>query len=206
MASKGRSRWADDGDDDESVEAIAQRKREKEEKKRAKEERLRKGQSQSAVAPSLLASGDVDGDVERPPKRLKPTDETEQAKEGVATTAATSAEPKLLTFPTKRVAACRSVNEYEQLNEIEEGSYGLVSRAREKSSGTIVALKKLKMHSTNDGFPVTGLREIQTLKACRHPHIVHLREVVMGPTLKEYVCHSSPPSPLPLKSADTRRD
>jgi cell division cycle 2-like len=186
MASIGKSRWADDGYDDESVEAIAHRKRGKEEKKRAKEEKLRKGQGQLPVAPPPLANGAVDGDVERPSKRVKTaTDEVEQARDGAAATLTTPAEPKLVTFPTKRIAACRSVDEYEQLNKIEEGSYGLVSRAREKSSGSIVALKKLKMDYTNDGFPVTGLREIQTLKASRHPHIVHLREVVMGPTLKE---------------------
>lgn len=189
MASKGRSRWVDDEDKDKSIEAIAQRKREKEEKKRAKEDKLRKGQEQDqlTVAPPLLANGDADGDgdVERSSKRLKTTDKMEQARDGAATTATTPAEPKLVTFPTKRIAACRSVDEYEQLNEIEEGSYGLVSRAREKATGTIVALKKLKMNYTNDGFPVTALREMQTLKASRHAHIVHLREVVMGPTLKE---------------------
>jgi cell division cycle 2-like len=187
MASKGKSRWADDEDEDESVEAIAQRKREKEEKKRLKEEKSRKGQIPNALPPLANGDGHVDGDVERRSKRLKTTDESEQVRDTATATATATAtvETKLLTFPTKHFAACRSVEEYERLNEIEEGSYGLVSRAREKSTGTIVALKQLKMDHTNDGFPVTGLREIQTLKASRHPHIVHLREVVMGPTLKE---------------------
>ena len=92
---------------------------------------------------------------------------------------------KLLQFPTTRFGACRDVNLYELLNNIEEGSYGMVSRARNKSTGEIVALKRLKMEHTNDGFPVTGLREIQTLMASRHINIVNLREVVMGDALKE---------------------
>jgi cell division cycle 2-like protein len=71
------------------------------------------------------------------------------------------------------------------LNNIEEGSYGMVSRARRKTTGEIVALKRLKMEHNTDGFPVTGLREIQTLMACRHTNIVNLLEVVMGESLKE---------------------
>lgn len=177
MASRGKSRWADD--EDESAEAIAQRKREKEEKKRAKEERLRRAEAQRNDAEPPIEPSDVNGDVERPSKRVKPSAETEQPKDGVAK------ESKLLEFPIRRFGTCRSVEEYERLNDIEEGSYGLVSRARDKAAGTVVALKKLKTDFANDGFPVTGLREIQILMASRHPHIVFLREIVTGSTLKE---------------------
>lgn len=38
---------------------------------------------------------------------------------------------------------CRSVEEFERLNRISEGTYGVVYRAREKCSGRIVALKKV---------------------------------------------------------------
>lgn len=182
MASKGKSRWADDEEDSNQI--IAQRKREKEEKKRAKQEKLRKVEAQQDNAQTSTSTAStstalVNGDVERPWKRRKFKDETEKRAEEA------SREGKVLAFPLMRFRACRNVEEYEHLNEIEEGSYGLVSRAREKATSTVVALKKLKMDYTNDGFPVTGLREIQTLMAARHPHIVHLREVVMGSTLKE---------------------
>lgn len=36
---------------------------------------------------------------------------------------------------------CRNVDEYEKLDKISEGTYGVVYRAREKTSGRIVALK-----------------------------------------------------------------
>ena len=75
---------------------------------------------------------------------------------------------------------------YEKLNHIEEGSYGVVSRARDSRTGEIVALKKLKLERETDGFPITSLREIQTLMAARHENVVNLREVVVGGTLKEY--------------------
>ncbi|MCH1932982.1 hypothetical protein L9G16_22840, partial [Shewanella sp. A25] len=73
----------------------------------------------------------------------------------------------------------------ERLNHIEEGSYGWVSRARDIMTGEIVALKKLKMENSPDGFPVTGLREIQVLLEARHPNIVNLREIVMGNSMDE---------------------
>ncbi len=178
MASTAKSRWAED--EDESAEAVAQRKRDKEDKKRVKEEKLRKADSaQQANAQPHTQQPAVNGTLERPSKRLKLGDDAEQSAHDMA------AGSPLLTFPTKRFGPCRSVEEYDRLNDIEEGSYGLVSRARQRATGTIVALKKLKMDHANDGFPVTGLREIQTLMASRHPHIVHLREVVMGSTLKE---------------------
>ncbi|KAI9875544.1 MAG: hypothetical protein M1823_007452, partial [Watsoniomyces obsoletus] len=41
------------------------------------------------------------------------------------------------------------------------------------------------MDNTSDGFPVTALREIQTLRACSHPNVVSLREVVVGDALSD---------------------
>ena len=46
---------------------------------------------------------------------------------------------------------------------IEEGTYGVVYRAREKSTDEIVALKRLKMEKEKEGFPITSLREVNTL-------------------------------------------
>jgi cell division cycle 2-like protein len=41
--------------------------------------------------------------------------------------------------------SCRSVDEFERLGRVSEGTYGVVFKAREKSTGRIVALKKIKM-------------------------------------------------------------
>ncbi|WFC99916.1 cyclin-dependent kinase [Malassezia yamatoensis] len=83
------------------------------------------------------------------------------------------------------IAGCRSVCEFEKLNRIEEGSYGVVSRARNRNTGQIVALKQLKLEKEKQGFPITSLREIHTLMEARHPHIVELKEVVVGDTLSQ---------------------
>lgn len=79
----------------------------------------------------------------------------------------------------------RSVYCYERLNQIEEGSYGVVFRARDKQTGDIVALKKLKLDEEKHGFPITALREISALMACQHENVVRIREVVVGDTLTQ---------------------
>jgi cell division cycle 2-like len=78
---------------------------------------------------------------------------------------------------------CRSVDCYERLNFIDEGTYGRVFRARDISTGEVYALKQVKLAGEREGFPVTALREISLLLALRHPNIVHVREVVVGSTL-----------------------
>ncbi|KAF8640862.1 hypothetical protein AX17_000510 [Amanita inopinata Kibby_2008] len=79
----------------------------------------------------------------------------------------------------------RSVYCYERLNQIEEGSYGVVFRARDKETGEIVALKKLKLEEEKNGFPITALREINSLMSCCHENVVGIREVVVGETLTQ---------------------
>ncbi|KAL2610810.1 hypothetical protein R1flu_022502 [Riccia fluitans] len=78
---------------------------------------------------------------------------------------------------------CRSVDEFERLNRIDEGTYGVVYRARNKKTGEIVALKKVKMEKEKEGFPMTSLREINVLLSIHHPSIVDVKEVVVGSTI-----------------------
>ncbi|KAL1916510.1 uncharacterized protein VTP21DRAFT_5701 [Calcarisporiella thermophila] len=86
-------------------------------------------------------------------------------------------------FPT--LSECRSVDNYEKLNKIEEGAYGVVYRARNKETGEIVALKRLKLEKERNGFPVTSLREIHTLLLAKHPNIVDVKEIVVGKDLTQ---------------------
>lgn len=78
------------------------------------------------------------------------------------------------------IMGCRSVDEFECLNRIEEGTYGVVYRAKEKATTTIVALKRLKMEKEKEGFPITSLREVNTLLKGQHKNIVTVREIVVG--------------------------
>ncbi|XP_014799408.1 PREDICTED: cyclin-dependent kinase 11A isoform X3 [Calidris pugnax] len=75
---------------------------------------------------------------------------------------------------------CRSKEEFQCLNRIEEGTYGVVYRAKDKKTDEIVALKRLKMEKEKEGFPITSLREINTILKAQHLNIVTVREIVVG--------------------------
>lgn len=79
--------------------------------------------------------------------------------------------------------SCRSVELFQRLNHIDEGTYGVVFRARERATGRVVALKKVKMEKEKEGFPLTSLREMNLLLRLRHPNIVNVTEVVVGSSL-----------------------
>ena len=86
-------------------------------------------------------------------------------------------------FSQKKVffGNCRSVSDFEKLHTLGEGTYGTVYCAKDKISNNIVALKKVKIHDPESGFPITSLREIKTLQMLSgHPNIVKLIEVVVG--------------------------
>jgi len=74
----------------------------------------------------------------------------------------------------------RNVDAFEKLEQIGEGTYGQVYKARSRDDGSIVALKKIRMtkDQEKDGFPITALREIKILKVLHHPNVVCLREIV----------------------------
>lgn len=80
--------------------------------------------------------------------------------------------------PVSMIPSCRNVFEYERLGKISEGTYGVVFKARDKKTGEIVALKKMKMGKEREGFPVTALREITILGSFKHPSLVSMKEVV----------------------------
>ncbi|CAH3135452.1 unnamed protein product [Pocillopora meandrina] len=64
---------------------------------------------------------------------------------------------------------------------VEDEKQGVPSDVEMKlSDGDIVALKKLKMEREKEGFPITSLREINTLLKAQHPNIVTVREIVVG--------------------------
>ncbi|NXT58826.1 CDK10 kinase, partial [Pluvianellus socialis] len=79
-----------------------------------------------------------------------------------------------------RLGRCRSVKEFEKLNRIGEGTYGIVYRARDTLTDETVALKKVRMDNEKDGMPISSLREITLLLQLQHPNIVELKDVVVG--------------------------
>lgn len=70
---------------------------------------------------------------------------------------------------------------YEKLNQVGEGTYGKVFKARDKD-GKYVALKCILMDHEKEGFPITALRELMILKNLKHPNVVDLKEIVSTKT------------------------
>lgn len=66
------------------------------------------------------------------------------------------------------LGACRSVSDFEKLNRVGEGTYGIVYRAKDLKSGKIVALKKIRMEKEKEGIPVCSVREIGLLMKLKH--------------------------------------
>ncbi|PYH47625.1 Pkinase-domain-containing protein [Aspergillus saccharolyticus JOP 1030-1] len=190
MSSK--SRWANE-DDPETEAILAQRKREKEEKRRAKAEKQRQleeqQQQQQQQQQQHQQSTSNYTDAPPPSKRRRLSNDhspSHQPQPSKPNPDRPEENNHLLALPTSEWGPCRHVDNFERLNHIEEGSYGFVSRARNITTGEIVALKKLKLEPNSpEGFPVTGLREIQTLFESRHQNIIELREVVMGTKMDE---------------------
>ena len=212
MASNPKSRWDNDDANDSANDAeLARLKAEKKEAKRRTKEARRAAATAAAITPTGLGTPNNDNNDNNnnnnnaqqqqqlaPPSKRRKLDgngngngNDSDSAVGNIDVGTQSPPPQSLPLrllrldPALEIAPCRHVDNYELLNHIEEGSYGIVSRARETATGEIVALKKLKLERERDGFPITSLREIRTLLTCKHPNVVNLREVVMGDRLDQ---------------------
>lgn len=67
---------------------------------------------------------------------------------------------------------------YQKIEKIGEGTYGIVFKAKARSTGEIVALKRIRLETEDEGIPSTAIREISILKELQDPNIVRLHDVV----------------------------
>lgn len=67
---------------------------------------------------------------------------------------------------------------YMRLDNIGEGTYGRVYKARETSTGELVAVKRLFPSQEEEGVSATTIREIAILKQLSHPNIIKLKDVL----------------------------
>uniref|UniRef100_A0A8C9LDL0 cyclin-dependent kinase n=1 Tax=Pavo cristatus TaxID=9049 RepID=A0A8C9LDL0_PAVCR len=64
---------------------------------------------------------------------------------------------------------------FQKVEKIGEGTYGVVYKARNKRTGQLVALKKIRLDASEalgPGEALTAIREISLLKELKHPNIV----------------------------------
>jgi len=55
-----------------------------------------------------------------------------------------------------------------------------VHKAKNKTTGEIVALKKIRVVAEDEGIPSTAIREISLLKELNHSNIINLKDVIHG--------------------------
>jgi len=65
---------------------------------------------------------------------------------------------------------------------IGEGTYAVVYRAREKSTGRRVAIKKIKVGQFKDGLDMSAIREVKYLRELSHANVIELLDVYSSKT------------------------
>ncbi|CEQ39142.1 SPOSA6832_00635, partial [Sporobolomyces salmonicolor] len=60
------------------------------------------------------------------------------------------------------------------------GTYGVVYRSRNRETGEIVALKKIRLEAEDEGVPSTAIREISLLKEMKDDNVVSSRSVTVS--------------------------
>ncbi|KAH0643825.1 hypothetical protein KY290_035275 [Solanum tuberosum] len=70
------------------------------------------------------------------------------------------------------------MDQYEKVEKIGEGTYGVVYKARDRVTNETIALKKIRLEQEDEGVPSTAIREISLLKEMQHANIVRLQDVV----------------------------
>lgn len=70
------------------------------------------------------------------------------------------------------------IDKYEKLEQVGEGTYGVVHKAKDVDTNEIYALKAIRLESEDEGIPSTAIREIALLKELQHPNIVRLVNVL----------------------------
>ncbi|XP_023239877.1 cyclin-dependent kinase 1-like [Centruroides sculpturatus] len=71
------------------------------------------------------------------------------------------------------------MDDYIKVEKIGEGTYGVVYKGKNRRTGQLVALKKIRLESEDEGVPSTAIREISLLKELNHSNIVRLQDVLM---------------------------
>ncbi|XP_055585412.1 cyclin-dependent kinase 2 [Uranotaenia lowii] len=71
------------------------------------------------------------------------------------------------------------IGDYQRIEKIGEGTYGVVYKAKDVNTQKYVALKRIRLDSETEGVPSTAIREISLLKDLQHHSVVELFDVAI---------------------------
>lgn len=69
---------------------------------------------------------------------------------------------------------------YDIINSVAGGTCGDVLKGRDKKTGEIVAMKRIKNLHPEAGFPMNAMKEIKLLQELKHENIINLRKVCVS--------------------------
>lgn len=70
--------------------------------------------------------------------------------------------------------------EWPTVSTVFAGTYGVVYKGRHKATGQVVAMKKIRLESEEEGVPSTAIREVTLLQELKHPNVVRWAQQVKG--------------------------
>ncbi|KAM9494799.1 uncharacterized protein cdk12 isoform 1-T1 [Clarias gariepinus] len=150
----------------------ASKKEREKEKKKERDKEVRTRLLSDLPFPPLLPGGDSSPPISAVREALPPVQSTYKKR------------PKFCSprFGEKRQTQIdwgkRCVDKFDIIGIIGEGTYGQVYKAKDKDTGELVALKKVRLDNEKEGFPITAIREIKILRQLNHRSVVNMKEIV----------------------------
>lgn len=86
---------------------------------------------------------------------------------------------KLEKYQIYLIKTVRPVEIYQRSQQVGEGTYGKVYKAKNEITDEFVALKKLRLETEREGFPITAIREIKLLQSFDHKNVISLLEMMV---------------------------
>ncbi|KAJ3383401.1 Cyclin-dependent kinase catalytic subunit [Lobulomyces angularis] len=80
--------------------------------------------------------------------------------------------------PVKLTTISSAMTNYDKMEKVGEGAYGVVYKGKDRKTGQIVAIKKIRLEADEQGVPSTAIREISILKEIRHENCVRLLDII----------------------------
>jgi serine/threonine protein kinase len=75
------------------------------------------------------------------------------------------------------------MDHYDEIKDLGAGTWGVVKMAKQKATGRLVAIKKIKSERSEEGINFTAIREIKLLREFKHENIIELVDVFTTPDM-----------------------